>query len=257
MTHSLSLKGKTGLVIGASGGIGSALARLMAEYGARLVLHHRGADDRSVIDAILREAGGPNDWDIVHGDLASAYEVCAIVERLRGTSLDFLCIASGTAPFVLWEVMNMDTFRHTFEVNVFGPTQLVLGLQENITNGGAVVVVSSTGAYFGCARQVDYNASKAALNSLVQSWAISLGHRKVRVNGIAPGWVNTPMAQMASRDPSAISRIPLGRVGTPRDIAQLAVFMVSDMNPYMSGNTVVVDGGRLVNTHGDQIESPD
>ncbi|HKC73232.1 MAG TPA: SDR family oxidoreductase [Chloroflexota bacterium] len=250
----LSLVGKTGLIVGASGSIGSETARLMVSHGAKLVLHHKGDDDKSQIDSVCKTIG-VEDLVVVKGDLANGQEVDQLAGRLKHIRFDFVCYASGAAPFVPWHSMTMVVFRHTFEVNVFGPAQLLLHLGGNINDGGAVVVVSSTGAYFGCEDQVDYNASKAALNSLIQSWALALGRRKIRVNGIAPGWVDTPMARSAPRDPRAISKIPLGRAGTPMDVAQIAVFLVSDMNQYASGSVVTVDGGRMANGHGDRVRN--
>jgi L-rhamnose 1-dehydrogenase len=248
----LNLVGKTGFIVGASGSIGSAIARLMVSHGAKLVLHHKGDDDKRQIDAVCKTIGA-EDFVVVKGDLADGHEIDQIVGRLKHIRFDFVCCASGVAPFIPWHSMTMAVFRHTFEVNVFGPAQLLLHLGGNINDGGAVVVVSSTGAYFGCEDQVDYNASKAALNSLIQSWALALGRRNIRVNGIAPGWVDTPMARAAPRDPTAMSRIPLGRAGTPMDVAQTALFLVSDLNQYTSGSVVTVDGGRMVNGHGDRV----
>lgn len=238
----INLNGKLGLIIGASGAIGSAIAELGAAHGAALILHHQDASD---LPSIKRLAVQPQ--KIVSGDLRTQAGISGIIDQVKEESLDFLVIASGIAPFVPWELMTMEIFKETFDVNVFAPVRMLFELEETVMDRGTIVVLTSTGAYFGCEDQLDYNASKAALNSLVQSWALRFGKRGVRVVGVAPGRIDTPMARRA---PATNSRyIPLQRLGWPVDVADLVLFLVSDLNQYITGTVVDIDGGRRANGH--------
>ncbi len=247
-THELSLDGKVALVTGASKGIGLAIARGLADAGAGVMLSSRKQE-------ALDEAAKTIDSDDLATFAANAGEpdqaeacVAATVERFGG--VDILVNNAATNPH-MGPVIDVDLPRYdkTFQVNLRGPlvwTQAAwrAGMQER---GGSVINVVSVGGIRHDSGIGVYNISKAGLIHLTKVLAAELAP-KVRVNAIAPGLVKTDFAR-ALWEPAeelVAATMPLQRIGKPDDIAGAAVFLASDAASWITGETLVVDGGALV-----------
>lgn len=243
----LRLDGKVALVTGASRGIGRAIAAEMAASGARVMISSRKQD-------ALDEAADTMDGEVATfaanaGDPAQAAAcVAATVERFGG--LDILVNNAATNPYG-GPAMDIDLPRYdkTMQVNLRGPlvwTQEAwrAALQQS---GGTVINIASVGGYSIEPSIGVYNTTKAALIYLTKALAAEMAP-SVRVNAIAPGLVKTDMAR-ALWEPAeeAVARsMPLGRLGEPEDIAHAALFLASDAASWITGHTLVVDGGILV-----------
>jgi len=245
----IDLSGKTAIVTGASKGIGRAMSAALAAAGANVMLTSRkqdaldeaagmtGAGDR--VGTYAANAGDP--------DAAQAC-VAATVERFGG--LDILVNNAATNPYA-GPILDVDLPRwdKTFQVNVRGPLVWIqaawqAGMRES---GGSVINVASVGGIRNSGFIGVYNVTKAALIHLTKSLAAELGPQ-VRVNAIAPGLVKTDFARALweSGGDEIGQALPLGRLGVPEDIAGAALFLASDMSAWLTGHTLVVDGGALV-----------
>ena len=243
----IDVEGRTALVTGASKGIGKAIAALLAESGASVMLSSRKQD-------ALEEAAGEMTGEVevfaAHAGDPDQAEACvqATVERFGG--LDILVNNAATNPY-MGPAIDIDLPRYdkTMEVNLRGPlvwTQLAwrAAMAEG---GGSVLNISSVGG-----RSVEpvlgiYNVTKAALIHLTKTLAVDLAPG-VRVNAIAPGLVKTDMARALwePAEQQMASGLPLGRLGEPIDVANAALFLSSDAASWITGHTLVVDGGSLV-----------
>jgi len=243
----LRLDGKVALVTGASRGIGRAIAAAYAEAGARVLISSRKQDAleeaakgmTGEVDVFAANAGEP--------DQAEAC-VAACVERFGG--LDVLVNNAATNPY-MGPLMGIDVPRaeKTVRVNLQGVlvwTQLAsrAGLADG---GGAVLNIASVGGMSIETTIAYYNVTKAAVIHLTRQMAAELAPQ-VRVNAIAPGLVKTDMARaLWEPNESAIARhTPLGRLGEPEDIAAAALFLASEAASWITGHTLVVDGGALI-----------
>jgi NAD(P)-dependent dehydrogenase (short-subunit alcohol dehydrogenase family) len=243
----LRLDGKVALVTGASRGIGHAIAASYAAAGAKVMLSSRKQDD---LDAAAAAMDGDVATFAANAGEPDQIEACvaATVERLGG--LDILVNNAATNPY-MGPVIDADLPRYdkTFQVNVRGPlvwTQAAwrAAMQEH---GGSVVNVASIGGIRHDGGIGVYNVTKAALIHLTKVLAGELAPT-VRVNAIAPGLVKTDFAR-ALWEPAeeAVARtMPMRRLGEPEDIAGAALFLASDLSSWLTGDVLVVDGGRLV-----------
>lgn len=241
------LTGRVALVTGASKGIGAAIARILAESGASVMLSSRKITG-------LEEAAGSIDGDTAvfaaHAGDPDAAQACvaATVERFGG--LDILVNNAATNPYY-GKVIDIDLgrFDKTVEVNLRGPlvwTQEAWR-QAMSERGGVVLNISSVGAMTYSGPIGVYDMTKAALIHLTKHLASELGPR-VRVNAIAPGLVKTDFAR-ALWEPAgeeASFPWPLQRIGHPDDIARAALYLCSDLSSWVTGEVLTVDGGNLV-----------
>jgi NAD(P)-dependent dehydrogenase (short-subunit alcohol dehydrogenase family) len=243
----LSLAGKVALVTGASRGIGKAIAQSFAEAGASVLLSSRKQD---ALEAAAAEIGGDVDIAVANaGDPdQAASAVAACVDRFG--SVDILVNNAATNPY-FGPAMDIDLARYdkTWEVNLRGAlvwTQEAWrrSMQER---GGSVINIASVGGLSVEQGIGIYNTTKAALIHLTKTLAAELAP-SVRVNAIAPGLVKTDMARALwepAEDRIAAS-MPMARLGEPADIAHAAVFLASDLASWITGHTLVVDGGALL-----------
>jgi NAD(P)-dependent dehydrogenase (short-subunit alcohol dehydrogenase family) len=245
----LRLDGRCALVTGASRGIGRAIAAAYAAAGAQVMLSSRKADALAeaaasmdgTVDTFVANAGEP--------DQAAAC-IQATVERFGG--LDILVNNAATNPY-LGRSIDIDLSRYdkTMQVNLRGSlvwTQAAwrATMQDR---GGAVINVASVGGLRGEAGIGIYNVSKSALIHLTKTLAAELAPG-VRVNALAPGLVKTDFAR-ALWEPAedlAAAQVPLQRLGEPEDIANAALYLASDLASWVTGHTLVVDGGALIRT---------
>lgn len=256
------LADKRAIVTGGSRGIGRGIAVEFARQGCDVVVnYHEPADgelarDRAIDEVVAEiEALGrvavPVKGDIADPEVSHAL-VTAAVERLGG--VDILASNAGICPFHAFLDMPRELLALTVGVNFNGAfyiTQAVANRMKDQGTGGAIIATSSISALVGGAMQTHYTPTKAAVHSLMQSVAIALGPYGIRCNSVMPGAIATDINKADWSDPDKrhylSNRIPLGRFGTPEDVAKVVAFLASDMASYVTGSALLVDGGLFVN----------
>ena len=241
------LQGKVALVTGSSRGIGKAIAAAYAQAGASVLLSSRKQD---ALEAAAAEVGGDVDVFAANAGDPDAAAACVAhcVERFGG--LDILVNNAATNPYMGPSIdIDLPRYDKTWEVNLRGA---LVWTQEAwraalAERGGSVINISSIGGLSVESSIGIYNATKAALLHLTRTLAAELAPG-VRVNAIAPGLVKTDMARaLWEPNEEAIARtVPLHRLGEPADIANAALFLASDLSSWITGHTLVVDGGMLL-----------
>ena len=248
----MRLEGKRALITGAGGALGRASALRFAREGARVAVLDISAESAGETVAQVRAAGGEAVAVIadVRAESEVAAAVQAAVQALGG--LDMLFNNAGVMPHEDISFLDADLalWRTIGDINLHGTMLCSKYAVPHIiaAGGGAVVNMSSFLAVLGCSVPQDaYAASKGAIAALTTSMAVQLGGRRVRVNALAPGPVLTAHVEAFFPDPQArqerLDRIPLGRFGRPEDAAALACFLASDDAAWLTGQTVVLDGG--------------
>ena len=234
------LAGRVALVTGAGGGIGAATARMLLGHGAR------------VLAVDLPGRPGPQGTTSLACDLADAAAVQRLVDGVRAEPgrLDVLVHAAGiTADAMLWK-MEADAWRRVMAVNVEAAFLLLHGFAPlwRAQGGAAVVLVSSINGARGKAGQANYAASKAALEALGKTAAREMGRQGVRVNAVAPGWIDTDMTRAIPEEfrKRALDETALGRVGEPDDVARVILFLASDLSRHVTGQVLRADGGQVI-----------
>jgi 3-oxoacyl-[acyl-carrier protein] reductase len=258
----IDFTGRVALITGASRGIGAATAVLFSRLGAAVaVCFHRDAEGAARVVAEVERAGRGRAASFA-ADLADWQACEALVDSVgaRFGGVDHLIVNHGIWKEAPIEAMRAADYQETFDANVRGAfalcgatARLMRRVQGEVAQGGAagsMVLVSSTAGQRGEARHAHYAASKGALQSLTKSLATELAPRGIRVNCVAPGWVDTSMtaATLADAATAAAVRatIPLGRVGRPEEIARAIAFAASDAASFMTGEVLNVNGGAVL-----------
>jgi NAD(P)-dependent dehydrogenase (short-subunit alcohol dehydrogenase family) len=245
--------GKGVVVTGAAQGIGLAIVQRFLDEGASVIAFDRNADGLRSATSSLGERCVPFVGDVSsHDDCRSAVQMCVS----RFGHIDVMCAHAGIAdPLGLLE-MTDEHWRHHLDVNVNGAMYCVVEAARAMagSNGGAIICTSSINAWFVEETHAVYNVTKAAVWALVRSAAIDLAQHGIRVNGVAPGVADTPLAALvvhnAELAPEYLKSIPLGRFAQPSDIADCVVFLASDQASYITGQTIVIDGGQTLGIPG-------
>ena len=244
------LKGKIAVVTGASKGIGAAIAERMAAEGASVVVNY--ASSKAGADAVLKRITQKEGKAVaVQADVSKAEDVQRLfAETMKAFGkLDILVNNAGIYEFLPLEMITAEHFHKQFNLNVLG---VLLVTQEAIKHfgptGGSIVNISSVVASLAPPNGSVYSATKAAVNAITKSLAKELGPRKIRVNAINPGMVETEglhTAGMAESDfrKETEAQTPLGRIGQPLDIAPAAVFLASQESAWITGETLYISGG--------------
>lgn len=238
------------LVTGASGGIGSACARELAQKGYTVLLHaNRGLDAaRSLADELC--ASGM-DAHAIGCDLADSRAVTAMCEEILRLyhRVDALVLCAGVSYTGLLTGMTDEDWHRVMDVNVSGAFYLIRALAPGMVsrNSGAIVTISSMWGRSGASCEAAYSASKAAIIGLTQALAKELGPSGVRVNCIAPGVIDTRMMDEHGEETKRqlAEETPLGRLGTGEDVAKAAAFLLSSDASFITGQVLGVDGGYL------------
>jgi NAD(P)-dependent dehydrogenase (short-subunit alcohol dehydrogenase family) len=243
----LRLDGKVALVTGASRGIGMAIAKAYADAGAQVMLSSRKQD---ALEAAAKEIGGDTAVFAANAGEPDQAEACVNATLERFGALDILVNNAATNPY-MGPAIDIDLGRYdkTYQVNLRGPfvwTQKVWEAAMKEKGGTVINIASIGGMSYGGFIGV-YDNTKAALIHLTGHFAAELAP-KVRVNGIAPGLVKTDFARALwePAEEQVAKRMPLKRLGEPEDIANGALFLASDASSWMTGHTLVIDGGALV-----------
>lgn len=246
MNNPFSLEGKTILITGASSGIGQGCAIMAAQLGAKVIVCGRNEERLQETKSQLVGEG----HSTFAGDLTESETIERMIAEVP--SLDGAVFSAGismTAPFPF---CTREKFDKVFNVNFFSPIELLrlLVKKKKLVNGSSVVFISSVGGNFGFSvGNGIYGASKAALNSMSRLCSIELAPKKIRVNAICPGMVETPLVAGFSENITEeekqkdIDFYPLKRYGKPEDIAGGVVYLLSDAASWVTGQAICIDGG--------------
>ena len=245
------LEGKGVLLAGASRGIGQAAARRFLEEGCRVFICARGA---AGVEEAVRDLRALGEVEGMACDVSLEEDVERLVEtaeRFLG-GIDVLVNNAGVAwqePFLEITLENWDRVLDINLRGMFLVAQKVAARMVTRGRGGAIVNMSSTNAFEGERGYAHYNASKGAITMLTRTMAVELGPHGIRVNALCPGKIVTPL-QAEAEDPEYTARyvrerIPLGRSGTPEEVAAAYAFLASDDASFIHGELLVVDGGQL------------
>jgi 3-oxoacyl-[acyl-carrier protein] reductase len=244
------LSGKVAVVTGASKGIGAGIAKAFAEEGASVVVNY--ASSREGADAVVRKIVAEGGKAIaVQGDVSKSEDVKRLFAEAKSAfgTVDILVNNAGVYQFASIEEFTEAEFHREFNINVLG---VFLATQEAVkhfgSEGGSIINISSTATTLDLPTASLYTATKSAVDSITRVLAKELGPRKIRVNTIAPGGVETEGLLAAGISGSdfekhMIAQTPLGRLGQPGDIAPVAVFLASADSAWVSGETLGVSGG--------------
>jgi glucose 1-dehydrogenase len=245
-----SFSGQVVVVTGASRGIGRATALAFAEAGARVVVNYFAHEDEALeVVKTITNAGGAA---IAHqADVASLEAVEGLIQCAVDTygRLDVAisnAVYSDREPF--YEA-NMNGFRRTIDVTMWGAFHLVRSAARQLIRqqqGGVIGVVSSPHAFIPIPRAMAYNMAKAAIDHMCRTAAIELAGQRIRVNCIHPGWTDTPGERKFFSEQTlqeAAASIPWGRLGTAEEIARGILFLCDPRNDYVTGATLLMDGG--------------
>ena len=245
------LQGKVAVVTGASKGIGAGIAKALAGAGAAVVVNY--ASDKNGADAVvagIKAKGGSA--VAVRGDVSKAAEVTHLFDETRKAfgKLDVLVNNAGVYKFTPLQDLDEKDYQRQFGTNVLGP---LLVTREALSlfgpEGGSVINVSSIVSRMGIPGSSVYAGTKGALDTITQVLASELGPRKIRVNALNPGMVESEGAHAAGFIGSDFQKnveaqAPLGRIGQPEDIAKVAVFLASDEAGWLTGERISASGGH-------------
>jgi NAD(P)-dependent dehydrogenase (short-subunit alcohol dehydrogenase family) len=239
------LNERIALVTGAGQGIGRAIAELFAEEGATVVatdvvLPADGEHPSGSLSWARLDVSDPDAWDSVGAEIASTHGRLDVIVNNAG-------VVHAYDPI---DTIELDAWRKVIEINQTGT---FLGMRTAIplmrkAGGGSIVNVSSMWGIVGAGGVAAYQASKGAVRTMTKNAAISYAAENIRANSIHPGVIDTPLVQ--GQDESLtrelVADVPLGRIGTPRDIANGALFLACDESSYVTGLELVIDGGYIV-----------
>jgi len=244
------LAGKVAVVTGASKGIGAAIAKHLADEGASVVVNY--ASSKEGAERVVGEITGKGGKALaVQANVAKQADIKRLFAEAQKAfgRLDVLVNNAGIYEFAPLEAVTEEHFHKHFNLNVLG---LILSSQEAVKHfgpeGGSIINISSIVSTFAPANASVYSATKAAVDAVTKSLAKELGPRKIRVNSINPGMVETEGVRAAGIAESDMRKqteasTPLGRIGQPRDIAPAAVYLASSDSAWVTGETLYITGG--------------
>jgi 3-oxoacyl-[acyl-carrier protein] reductase len=243
------LTGKVAVVTGASKGIGAAIAKALAAEGASVVVNYASskAGAESVVAAITASGGKAM---AVAGDVSKPAEAKGIIDAAVNAygRLDILVNNSGVYEFAPLEAITEDQFHWMFNINVLGLLLTTQAAAKHLGEGGSIINISSTVTRLKPPGSAVYTATKGAVDMITSVLAKELGPKKIRVNSINPGLVETEGTHTAGvmgsdMEKGILAQTPLGRIGQPADIASVAVFLASEDSGWLTGEIQYASGG--------------
>lgn len=255
MDKLFDLTGKVAVVTGSSRGIGRAIAEALAGAGGRVVISSRNQSACDETAAAINAMYGEERAIAVAASISSksALEALVGVTQERLGPIDILFCNAASNPYYGPTLgISDDQFRKILDNNIMSNHWLVQLVAPGMIErqSGSIVIVSSVGAYIGSDVIGTYHLSKAADLQMVRNLAVEFGPRKVRVNAISPGVTRTDFARALWEDPAAeqafCRQLPLRRIGEPREMAGAALFLASDASSYVTGQSIIVDGGMTI-----------
>jgi NAD(P)-dependent dehydrogenase (short-subunit alcohol dehydrogenase family) len=240
------LTGKVAVITGANSGIGLATAKRFVTEGAYVFITGRR---QAELDAAVKEIG--NNVTTVQGDVAKLADLDKLFDLVKRTTgrVDIAFANAGVAELAPFGEITEEHFDRIFGINVKGLVFTVQKALPLMPDGGSIILNASIVASKGLPAWSVYSATKAAVRSFARTWTADLKGRHIRVNAISPGYIETPglngvLGPMAEQTKEMLSTgVPLGRFGTPDEIAKAVVFLGSDDSSYMTGAELFVDGG--------------
>jgi 3-oxoacyl-[acyl-carrier protein] reductase len=242
----IAFAGSSVLVVGGSSGIGNGIARAFRDRGAQVTVWGTRASAADYAGDTGSDLHGLAYAQVDVADDAAVVRAAAAMPRL-----DVLVLSQGVVLYRRAE-FEMPGFRKVLDVNLNSLMACCAAFHPQLkATRGSVIILSSTAAFHATRGNPGYAASKAGAVGLVLTLADAWSGDGIRVNGIAPGFVATKMTEVTTANPArleaALERIPLGRLGTPQDMAGVALFLASPLSAYVIGHTIPVDGGLLLN----------
>ena len=242
---------KTVLVTGASRGIGAAVALEAAKLGYNVVVNYNKSEDRAN-DIVNKARCLGADCIAVKADVSDADEVCrmckAAIEEFGG--VDILVNNAGISSFSLFTDISEEMWDKTFDTNVKGAYLVTKEILPGMINkkSGRIINISSIWGICGASCEVHYSASKAALIGMTKALAKELGPSNITVNCVAPGVIDTEMNKLCDEDAMAAlcEETPLGRIGSPEEIAKTVMFLASDDAAFITGQVISPNGGIVI-----------
>ncbi|MEN0134522.1 MAG: SDR family oxidoreductase [Rhodococcus sp. (in: high G+C Gram-positive bacteria)] len=229
----------TAIVTGAASGMGHATAQHLIDAGWNvLALDLKDSDLRTGSGSLRELSVDITDRDAVADAIADGVPA--------GTNVDLVANVAGIYPPSTLDTFTEELYRFTFDVNVLGTLNVIAESRTRMENGGAIVNFASVDAFTVSPGQLLYGASKAAIVMLTKELALELAPHGIRVNAIAPGWVDTPGNKATGRMAEAARSIPLGRVAQPDEIAQWVLTLGTPAASFMTGETIVLSGGDVI-----------
>jgi len=243
------LKGKVAVVTGASKGIGAAIAKSLASEGASVVVNYASSKSGAeTVVAAITAAGG--NAVAVSGDVTKAVEATGIIDAAIKNygRLDILVNNSGVYEFAPLEAITEESFHKQFNINVLGLLLTTQAAAKHLSEGGSVINIGSSITRLKPATSAVYTATKGAVDMITSVLSKELAPKKIRVNSLNPGLVETEGTHStgvmgSDFETGLVSQTPLGRAGQPNDIAAVAIFLASEDSAWLTGEIVVASGG--------------
>jgi NAD(P)-dependent dehydrogenase (short-subunit alcohol dehydrogenase family) len=237
------LQGKVAVITGGATGIGFAAAKLFVEEGAYVYITGRRQKE---LDEAVKAIG--NNVTGVQGDVSNLADLDRLYETVEteGRRIDVVFANAGFAEFAPLGSVTEEHFDLLFNINVKGTLFTVQKALPLLNDGSSIILTGSVGSAKGTPAFWVYGATKAAIRNFVRAWSIELKDRRIRSNVLSPGPTETPMVEQQPADAIAriVSTIPMGRMGSPEEIAKAALFLASDDSSFITGIELFVDGGR-------------
>lgn len=240
------LNGKTAVITGASRGIGRAIAIKLAQCGANVAAIYFGNSEKAEeVRSIIEEGGGR--CNIYKCDVGSFSESEAVVKQITEDfgGIDILVNNAGITCDKLLLQMKEEDFDSVVNTNLKGAFNMIRHCYKNFMKKkyGKIINVSSVAGLTGNPGQANYSAAKAGIVGLTKTVAKELAGRNICCNAIAPGFIATDMTESFKENEAVLGSIPMKRMGTPEDVANLAAFLADDVSDYITGETIRIDGG--------------
>lgn len=242
------LSGKTALITGASRGIGAAIAKKFAEGGANVAIVYQSSDEKA--EAVRAEAEGLGVTAKIYKCNVAGFDGCkeTVAQVIKDFGrVDILVNNAGVTRDNLIALMSDEDFTRVVNTNLGGCFNMIKACSRNFirNKSGKIINIASVSALIGIAGQSNYAASKAGIIALTKTAAREFASKNVCVNAIAPGFITTDMTESLNAD-DIVEKIPLKKLGSPEDVANLAAFLADEASDYITGETIRIDGGLAI-----------